>query len=241
MKRIISILFVLIMIFSTSVNAIVPHSTVEELGLNEGIFEYYFENSETFEILNKVLISYNKRFGYETDREIKIGEGENEITAAIFDEEKIIIYCKYIEESKVKDSVKSKNINYIFRLIFELTDDEYFNYIELFYIKLEDNNAQLSSLILPIIIDKTDKRVEGKSIPYRRTDTVLNIVNNSLGYLSLVYLIYVLIHTIYLKIKKKNIKHIKSKVVLFLLALFYLLMNGLNGIINCIFIIINSF
>lgn len=238
MKRIISILFVLIMIFSTSVNAIVPHSTVDELGLNEGIFEYYFENSETFEILNKVLISYNERFGYETDREIKIGEGENEITAAIFDEEKIIIYCKYIEESGIKMSLQSKHLRFLLEPFIENKELE--NNLHNFVNLLSDISPSLNSLILPLIFEYTPTPNKPYS-PYSPYMNVLEIISIIIGYLSICYLLYILIYVLYCLIKKKKLQRIKSKVVLSLLALFYLLMNGLNGIINCVFIIINSF
>lgn len=238
MRRIISILFILIMVFSISVNAampIVPHSTVDELGQNEGMFEYYFENSETFEVLNKVLILYNEKFGYETDREIKMGEGENEITAAIFDEEKIIIYCKDIEESGIKMSLQSKHLRFLLEPFVknkELKDDLH-SFVDL----LSNISPALSSLILPIVIEYTP----GPNKPYSPYMNVLEIISIIIGYLSICYLLYILIYVLYCLIKKKKLQRIKSKVVLSLLALFYLLMNGLNGIINCIFIIINSF
>ena len=236
MRRIISILFILIMVFSISVNAAMPpHSTVEKLDLNEGIFEYYFENSETFEVLNKVLIPYNEKFGYETDREIKMGDGENEITAAIFDEEKIIIYCKDIEESGIKMSLQSKHLKFLLEPFVknkELKDDLH-SFVDL----LSNISPALSSLILPLVIEYTP----GPNKPYSPYMNVLEIISIIIGYLSTCYLLYILIYVLYCLIKKKKLQRIKSKVVLSLLALFYLLMNGLNGIISCIFIIINSF
>lgn len=240
MKRIISILFVLIMIFSTSVNAIVPHSTVDELGLNEGIFEYYFEHSETFEILNKVLISYNERFGYETDREIKMGDSENTITAAIFDEEKIIIFCKDIKESNIKISLQNKQLSFLFKPFRE--KKELAKDLENFVSLLSNTNSHLSSILLPLSVNiQRIDMADFTPASIRTLREVINVISIIFGYLSIAYLLYILIYVLYCVIKKKKLQRIKGKVVLSLLALFYLLMNGLNGIINCIFIIINSF
>ena len=83
-------------LFSVSISGLVADAFVEDIELVE-MFEYYYENEETFKILESALTKYNKNFGYKTERKIRMGSGAEEFTAAEFDEEKIIIYCSFID------------------------------------------------------------------------------------------------------------------------------------------------
>jgi len=248
MKRFISLLFVFIMLFSVSVNAIVPHSTVEEVGLVNDVeiietvdvcvYEYYYKNEKTFEILESALIEYNKEFGYETEKEIRIGNGRKELefTAAIFDEEKIIIYCKDIEESIVEESVKRNNIN-CFIEFFSNVDlyEEIFDDFNFFTSDLMKHNSYLGSIVIVASLGYYNKMGSSSSYKvYKMVKPIMVIADIILSSFSIGYLIYMIICIIRYKVKKKGIKKIKIKIILSLLSFFYILFGGLYGIISWI-------
>lgn len=229
MKRIISILFVFVMVlslFNVSISGLVADDFVEDLELVE-MFEYYYENEETFKILESALTEYNKKFGYKTEGKIRMGSGVEEFTAAEFDEEKIIIYCSFIEESPIKESTKVKYIKKIMEEVVKLCDEEA---LDNFVSELSDTSPYLQSIMMPILLDGHTGITPEKLFLLG----LIDVLNKVLSYLSLSYLIYILIYIIYCLIKKKEIKNIRRKIILFILSGFYLSVGSLSNIISFI-------
>jgi hypothetical protein len=226
MKRLISILFVLIIIFSLFS---IPIYATEETE----IFEYFYKNEKTYGILESTLLDYNAQFGFETEREIKMGNSEKEITAAIFDEEKIIIYCKDIKESNIKMSLQNKQLAFLFKPFREkkeLTKD-----LENFVSLLSNTNSHLSSIILPLSVNiQRVDMADFTPASIRTLREVTNVISIILGYLSIAYLLYILIYVLYCVIKKKKIQRVKTKAILSAFSIFYLLIGGLSSIISFI-------
>lgn len=226
MKRLISILFVLIIIFSLFS---IPIYATEETE----IFEYFYKNEKTYGILESTLLDYNAQFGFETEREIKMGNSEKEITAAIFDEEKIIIYCKDIKESNIKMSLQNKQLAFLFKPFREkkeLTKD-----LENFVSLLSNTNSHLSSIILPLSVNiQRVDMADFTPASIRTLREVINVISIILGYLSIAYLLYILIYVLYCVIKKKRIQRVKTKAILSAFSTFYLLIGGLSSIISFI-------
>lgn len=226
MKRLINILFILIIVFSLFS---IPIYATEETE----IFEYNFKNEKTFDILESTLLEYNSRFGFETDREIKMGDDENTITAAIFDEERIIIYCKDIKESNIKMSLQNKQLAFLFKSFRE--KKELAKDLENFVSLLSNTNSHLSSILLPLSANIQRKDMADFTPASIRTlREVINVISIILGYLSIAYLLYILIYVLYCIIKKKRIQKIKIKAILSLFAVLYLLSGGLSHIISFI-------
>ena len=233
MKRIVSFLFVLVMVFSAlsvHVNAIVADDPVGDIEKID-MFEYYYKNKDTFEILESALKKYNDKYGYKTEGKIRMGSGDKEFTAAEFDEEKIVIYCSFIKESEIKEKDRYKYVRTFYNGIKDFIDD---NAMHDFYTDLNNFNEYCGSTLIFVIMETM---VSYPTKSYHPYNNILEIISKLLGYISLLYLVYSLISIIYCKIKKKEIKNIKIKVVLSLFSAFYILMGGLSGIINGFFVI----
>ena len=99
-----------------------------------------------------------------------------------------------------------------------------------FVSELSYTSPYLQSIMLPILLGGHTGVTPARLFLLGLTD-VLNIV---LGYLSLSYLIYILIYIIYCLIKKKEIKNIRRKIILFILSVFYLSVGNLYNIISFI-------
>ena len=229
MQRVISLLFVLIMVFSIFS---VPISAREELEVVENIekiemFEYYYKNEGTFEILESVLAEYNKKYGYDREREIRIGTGSEEFTVAEFNEEKIVIYCSDLEKSSIRDSDKFKYLRTFYKAAVEEIDVDL---VDSFIRDLNKYNNYCGSLILPMVI-RGNHNQNSIYFLYRLLEPFLDILNIILTIVLLGFLIYTIISLIYNKIKKKEIKNIRRKIVLSVLSIIYLLLGGLNVII----------
>lgn len=227
MRRIISILFVLVMVFSVlsvPVNAIVADELVGDIEKID-MFEYYYKNNDTFEILESALKKYNDKYGYETERKIRIGSGDKEFTAAEFDEEKIVIYCSFIEESKINERDKYKQIEDFYDFVLELTDND----LSSFEVKILNHNSYMYGLIWPVFYHYASGLPE-IDLLYIKIEPVLLIMNKFSGVISLVYLIYVIINLIYSKINKKCVKNKKIKVILSLLSI-YIIYFGITDIV----------
>lgn len=235
MRRIISLLFVLVMVFSAlsvPVNAIVadePVGDIEEIDM----FEYYYKNKDTFEILESALKGYNDKYGYETERKIRMGSGAEEFTAAEFDEEKITVYCSFIEDSSIKQSEKIKQMDFFMDTIRELNKlDNFEDLLREYLVMLSEENNYMASILLPLVMPNTaPPRIY---FIIRDIKPFLDIVDFIFTILAYGYLIYSIFYLIFSKIKKKEIKNIKRKVVLSLLFFLYILFGGLFGIITWI-------
>ena len=213
-------------LFSVSNIGLVDDDLDEDIKLVE-IFEYYYENKETFKILESALTKYNKNFGYKTERKIRMGSGAEEFTAAEFDEEKIIIYCSFIEENRIKESTKVKYIKKFIEEVVKLCDEEA---LDNFVSELSDTSPYLQSIMMPILLDGHTGITPEKLFLLG----LIDVLNKVLSYLSLSYLIYILIYIIYCLIKKKEIKNIRRKIILFILSVFYLSVGSLSNIISFI-------
>ena len=235
MKRFISLLFVLVMVFSVlsvPVNAIVvdePVGDIEKIDM----FEYYYKNKETFEILESALKGYNDKYGYETERKIRMGSGAEEFTAAEFDEEKITVYCSFIEDSSIKQSEKIKQMDFFMDTIRELNKlDNFEDLLREYLVMLSEENNYMASILLPLVMPNTaPPRIY---FIIRDIKPFLDIVDFIFTILAYGYLIYSIFYFIFSKIEKKEIKNIKRKVVLSLLLFLYILFGGLFGIITWI-------
>ena len=230
MKRVISTLFVLIMVFSLFS---VPINATEEVQIVKDIekiemFEYYYKNKDTFEILESALKGYNDKYGYETERKIRMGSGAEEFTAAEFDEEKIVIYCSFIEESEINEKDRYKYVRTFYNGIKDFIEDYAMHD---FYTDLHTFNEYCASILISVVMETT---VISPTKPYHPYEEILEIISLILGYISLFYLVYLFIYIISCKIKKKRIKNIKRKVILLVLSFLYILFGGLFGIISWI-------
>lgn len=227
MKRIVSFLFVLVMVFSAlsvPVNAIVADEPVGDIEKID-MFEYYYKNNDTFEILESALKEYNDKYGYKTEGKIRMGSGDKEFTAAEFDEEKIVIYCSFIEESQIKERDKYKQIEDFYDFVLELTDND----LSSFEVKILNHNSYMYGLIWPVFYHYASGLPE-IDLLYIKIEPVLLIMNKFSGVISLVYLIYVIINLIYSKINKKCVKNKKIKVILSLLSI-YIIFFGITDIV----------
>ena len=230
MKRIVSFLFVLVLVFSAlsvPVNAIVADKPVGDIEKID-MFEYYYKNEDTFEILESALKGYNDKYGYETERKIRMGSGAEEFTAAEFDEEKIVIYCSFIEESEINEKDRYKYVRTFYNGIKDFIEDYAMHD---FYTDLHTFNEYCASILISVVMETT---VSSPTKPYHPYEEILEIISLILGYISLFYLVYLFIYIISCKIKKKRIKNIKRKVILFVLSFLYILFGGLFGIISWI-------
>lgn len=230
MKRIVSFLFVLVLVFSAlsvPVNAIVADKSVGDIEKID-MFEYYYKNKDTFEILESALKEYNDKYGYKTEGKIRMGSGDKEFTAAEFDEEKIVIYCSFIEESEINEKDRYKYVKTFYNGIKDFIEDYAMHD---FYMDLHTFNEYCASILISVVMETT---VISPTKPYHPYEEILEIISLILGYISLFYLVYLFIYIISCKIKKKRIKNIKRKVILFVLSFLYILFGGLFGIISWI-------
>lgn len=200
MKRIVSFLFVLVLVFSAlsvPVNAIVADKSVGDIEKID-MFEYYYKNKDTFEILESALKEYNDKYGYKTEGKIRMGSGDKEFTAAEFDEEKIVIYCSFIEESEINEKDRYKYVKTFYNGIKDFIEDYAMHD---FYMDLHTFNEYCASILISVVMETT---VISPTKPYHPYEEILEIISLILGYISLFYLVYLFIYIISCKIKKKR-------------------------------------
>lgn len=192
MRRIISLLFVILLLFSY-LGTTVYSSDMPPI--ESGNFIYFYKDTLSFEGIEKVLKGYNEKYGYSTEREFKIKTDEDEIILASFDEEKVIVYVDDFNNSMLRDKDKVMHLKEIYDLLDEslyIEEDFVLNFIS----ELNDFDSEIGALMLPFIFSGVRT-----SYPYQYIIDfikLLNLIFIFVGIFILLWYIY------YLKKHKKE-------------------------------------
>ena len=168
MRRFISLLFTILLLFCC-LGSIAYSSDMPPI--ESGNFIYFYEDTLSFEGIEKVLKEYNEKYGYSTDREFKIKTSEDEIILASFDEEKVIVYVDDFNKSRLKDKDKMKHLKEIYDLLYEslyIEEDFVLNFIS----ELNDFDSEIGAIMLPFIF--SDVRT---SYPYQYIIDFIKLLN----------------------------------------------------------------
>lgn len=204
-------------------------------------FVYEFQYAETYSYLEEIIADYNKEFGYDTantDNKILMGKDKKETVFAEYNENNITIYCEDIVNGKLTDSEIEEYLEYLLYSALDYDyDSTYEIRMEYFNNDLRDYHDGMSKLMMDILFISHTGYIPPA---FRLFMDIVSITNIALGLVAVCYFLYNYIYFIYcliyflIKKKKKEVLHIKRRVILSLLSALYLLVGGLDGIITFI-------
>ena len=198
-------------------------------------FVYEFQYAETYSYLEEIIADYNKEFGYDTantNNKILIGKDKKETVFAEYNENSITIYCEDVMNGKLTDSEIEEYLEYLFC---SALDYDYASTYEIrisyFQNDLRDYHDGMGKLMMDIIFINNTGYIPPT---IRLFMDIVSIINTTLGLVAVCYLLYNYIYFIYcliyflIKKKKKEVLHIKRRVILSLLSALYLLVGSIN-------------
>lgn len=204
-------------------------------------FVYEFQFAETYSYLEEIVADYNKEFGYSTtntDNKILMGKDKKETVFAEYNENNITIYCEDIVNGKLTDSEIEEYLKSLFCSALDCDyDSTYEIRIEFFQEDLREYHDGMSKLLMDIFFINNNGYI---SPTIRLFMDIVSITNIALGLVAVCYFLYNYIYFTYcliyflIKKKKKEVLHIKRRIILSLLSALYLLVGGLDGIITFI-------
>lgn len=198
-------------------------------------FVYEFQYAETYSYLEEIIADYNKEFGYDTantNNKILMGKDKKETVFAEYNENSITIYCENISNGKLTNSEIKEYLEYLFDSLFDFGfNSDYKLLIENFNNDLINYHKGMIALIMPLFFSNNTGYIP---LTIRLFMDIVSIINTTLGLVAVCYLLYNYIYFIYcliyflIKKKKKEVLHIKRRVILSLLSALYLLVGSIN-------------
>lgn len=153
MKRVVSLLFIIIILCSSfNYNVFAKNNSY----LENGIFYYSFKDVYTFSSLSNILEKYNNAFKYEmtSDLEFKMGKKSDEFVFATFDENGVVVFIDDFYNSDIDKDDKEMYLSVLYDYIYiELDEDVLYRFIN--DLSKVDKKEEISILIFSFFIGNT--------------------------------------------------------------------------------------